>query len=227
MTDTTKPNPAAPVPFVATAFLTAAFLTVACLASAAHAETVPWDDATAEKPARPRAAEPAAAEGAFDRSWALAAYAAGVEGDYSALGVGGRLRWEPLPFFGMEVFAETTWVEWPGASRQDVPLGFNLYVPFSLTDWLRVRAMAGLCVSFSFIESAFDDRTNADDVRFGIHAGGGVELALGDRVSIFLDAQWFGYLGHDRSVDDYSAALADALTDEHALQFDLGLTIHL
>lgn len=191
-------------------------LSLAATNAAAHERVAPIADVQQE------------AEPAFDKTWALGAYLnTWRAGDYDAFGVGGKLRFEPLSWLGVEVFAEIYDVDWPTASRQDVPIGFSLYIPIALTDWLRVRPMLGACSTFSFIESKREGAPGADDVLFGVHGGAGVELAVAQEWSIFLDAQGVVWTGHDRTVEGWTGAVGEELSTTSNLQLSFGLQMHL
>lgn len=170
---------------------------------------------------------PPASTSPFDKTWALAGYVATWQGSYASAGLGGRLRFEPIDWLGLDLFAEAHLVDWPGTIRHDYPIGFNLYVPFALTDWLRVRPMIGLCAVFSFIEPANAHAPGADDVIFGAHAGGGIEVALAEWASVFLDGQAVGWFGHDRAVLQWTGHVEEELGITMGAQGSLGLQIHL
>lgn len=172
--------------------------------------------------------EPAVTErAAFERDWTLAGYLATWQGDYASIGLGGRLRFEPLDGFGLEVFAEAFLVDWPDTIRHDYPIGFNLYVPWALTDWLRVRPFAGMCAVFSLIEPAEAHAPRADDVLFGAHGGVGLEAALASQFSLFFDAKAQWYLGHDRTVNGWVQRIDDTISDTWLAQLALGVQLHL
>ncbi len=166
-------------------------------------------------------------EVAFDRTWAVGVYATGLEGEYGAIGLGGRLRLELLPILGLEVFAETVTVDWPGADRADFPVGFSLYVPIALTDSLRIRPTAGMCAMFSFIDGAFEERKGAQDIAFGLHGGAGIEYAFGSTVSVFADAKGIVYWSHERDVKRWTATVGETLEDTGHFQVNVGVQLHL
>jgi hypothetical protein len=166
-------------------------------------------------------------DNAFEHPFGLGAYTVAQTGDYDSVGVGGRLRFEPLPWIGLDLFGEIHAVDWPGSFRHDYPVGFNLYVPISLTEWLRVRPLAGLCAAFSFIEPASHGGPRADDVLFGAHGGLGLEAAFGTELSAFVDAQSVLWFGHDRTVQGWQGDVAEEVEATTLYQVSLGLTLHL
>jgi len=173
------------------------------------------------------AAEAEAARGPFDRAFGLATYYARWAGSYDAGGVGFRIRWEPDFPIGIDLYAELLDVDVPTGTRVNVPVGFNLYVPVALTEGFRVRGLAGLCASGSFTTGGGDDAPDAQDIQFGVHVGAGAELALGRRVTLFFDATYQGYWGHDQQVGTWSAAIGDELARRDNVELGLGLQVHL
>jgi hypothetical protein len=164
---------------------------------------------------------------AFDRPFALAAYASGWAGSYAAGGIGGRARWEPFDELGVEVFGEGHLVEWREGLRHDHQIGFNLYIPIALTRWLRLRPLFGFCTVFSLIEATDGVAPRADDVLFGAHAGLGLEAGIDDWGSFFLEAQGAVWMGHDRSQARWTGAVEDTYTPFGTAQLILGFAVHL
>lgn len=164
---------------------------------------------------------------AFERDFAITAYLSSWAGDYASIGVGGRVRYEPLDWFGIDLFGEAYVVDWPGAFRHDYPIGFNLYTPFEITEGFRLRPLFGFCAVFSFIEPAEEGGPRADDVLFGIHAGGGAELELSSHWSLFFDAQAFVYFGHDRTTQGWTGAVGEEIDVSTIAQMSLGVQLHL
>ena len=166
--------------------------------------------------------------GAFDKPFALAGYAVGWAGAYEAAGVGGRARWEMARgSFGVEVLAEHLAVDWQGGFRHDHPIGFNLYVPFALSKNVRIRPLLGACTVFSFVEPAHAGAPRADDILFGVHGGAGIEVAIDDMLSWFLDAQGIVYLAHDRTSAGWTGAVGPDVHSIAVFQPTTGLQLHL
>ena len=181
------------------------------------------DEARAQAPTL----EAEAQVGVFERDWALSSYVSTWQGDYQSIGLGGRLRYEPLDMLGLEVYGEAFYVDWPETIRHDYPVGFNIYAPWAVTSWLRLRPLFGFCAVFSFIEPLHEHAPRADDVMFGVHGGGGVEVGVSDTWSIFFDTQEVVYFGHDREVDGWTGAVGEALETNVTAQINLGLQLHL
>lgn len=167
-------------------------------------------------------------KGPFERPLAVSGYGAAWAGAYTAAGVGGRLRWEMVPGrFGVELLAEHLAVEGAGGFRHDHPIGFNLYVPFAASRSVRFRALAGACTVFSFVEPEHAGAPRADDILFGVHGGAGVEIAVHERVSWFLEAQMIGYLAHDRTGQGWTGSVGSSERPIAVFQPTTGLAIHL
>lgn len=164
---------------------------------------------------------------AFDRDFALAVYGVGWTGPYEAGGIGFRARWEPFDRLGVEVFTDHLMVEDAEATRHDHPIGFNLYVPFQLSERWRVRPLFGFCTTFSFAHPDQAGVERIDDVHFGVHLGGGVEFALSRFVSVFFDAQGIGYVGHGRYSGGWAFHVNDQLDFWGVVEGKLGIQMHL
>lgn len=163
---------------------------------------------------------------AFDRPFAIGAYASAWAGAYDAIGGGGRLRWEPFELLGFEVFGEAHAVAWPGAIRHDHQLGFNMYVPIVLNEWLRLRPLFGFCVILSMIEPGESSTPRADDVLFGVHGGAGLEASIETWASVFFDVQAAAYMGHDRSQGMWSGGVGGDYVPIGNVQGVLGVAVH-
>lgn len=165
--------------------------------------------------------------GAFDRDFGISAYYSRWAGSYDAGGIGFRVRWEPLDLLGIEVFSELLDVTVSGGTRINLPSGFNLYVPLELLPGFRVRGLAGLCSMLTFDSAGDDGGVDSEDVQFGVHVGIGAEVELSDQLSLFVDATYQGYWGHERAVDAWTAAVDDELSRMDSAQVGIGLQLHL
>lgn len=164
---------------------------------------------------------------AFERDFALSIYGTATGGDYTSLGGGVRARWEPFDRLGVEAYTEHLWVNVEDGARHDHPVGFNLYSPFRLTPWLRFRPLFGFCAVFSFYDPERQGVDGTQDIHFGVHGGGGLELALGRFVSLFADVQGVLYFGHEGYVGGWAAHVGDELAVWGVVQSNLGLSVHL
>lgn len=163
----------------------------------------------------------------FDRTFGLGGYATGWAGAYGGAGVGGRLRYEAFSFLGLDLFGEALIVPVPHGVRHDHPIGFNLYVPFRLGSVVRLRPLLGMCVTPSFFHPEEPGAPRADTILVGAHLGGGVELALHDRLSFFAEAKAVAWFGNDRSVQGWTGVVGGEVRPFLLGQAQLGFTFHL
>jgi len=162
----------------------------------------------------------------FDRPLAIGGYATGHAGSYLAGGVGGRLRWEPLSWLGLETYLEATLVDWDGGFRHDYPNGFNAFIPIRLGSSFRVRPYFGFCDILSFAEPAEQGAPRADDILLGAHLGVGGEMAVHRLWSAFVDVQFNGYAGHDRTSRAWTGGVDEELDFFWNVQLNLGMQLH-
>ena len=167
------------------------------------------------------------ADDPFSAFGGLAVYGTGWDGDYAAVGLGGRARLEMGETIGVDLFAEVADVEIPRTVRRDLVVGFDLYMPFSIVPRVRIRPMFGFCADFSFVEPHHDLAPRADDIGFGIHAGAGVEVGLGSQWSVFADVQQVAWFGHDRSASEWTGSLDGDIELSTLTQGRVGLQLHL
>ena len=162
----------------------------------------------------------------FARKFSVGGYGVGWAGSYLAGGVGWRMRWDALPFLGVEVFGESLLVEHQGGMRHDHPVGFDLILPVRFAPWVQMRVLAGFCAVFSFIEPPAEGGPRSDDVLFGAHAGLGFEFALASWVSLFADVQAIAYFGHGRYSQNWGSSVTDDLTTWGSVQGAVGTAFH-
>jgi hypothetical protein len=199
--------------------MTRIFLFATILSSLSVGSALAQDAAQEETEAAPSTA--------FDDNLALGVYGTSWAGAYAGVGVGGRLRWEPFALLGVDLFTEHLLVENPGGGlRHDHPIGFNLYVPIEIHPTFRFRPLFGFCAVFSQIEPAQEGAPRADDVLFGIHGGAGIEWSPFRLVSLFLDVQATGYLGHDRSSHGWTGEVSEEYATFGVVQASLGAQVH-
>jgi len=158
---------------------------------------------------------------------ALAAHYSQWEGPYSSHGAGGRFRWEPLDWLGVEGTLEVLMTEEGGQRRIDVPLGSRAYAFWNALAGVRLVGSLGLCAMFSMSDAPGTHTSSADDLLIGFRLAGGAEFAVSDRLSLFGEVGWQRYLGHSRKVSVWSDALDGALRPVDQLATALGLLIWL
>jgi hypothetical protein len=131
------------------------------------------------------------------------------------------------PFLGLDLFGEALIVPVAHGLRHDHPIGFNLFVPFRIGQVVRLRPLLGMCVTPSFFHPEEPGAPRADTILVGAHAGGGLELALHDRLSFFLEAKAVAWFGNDRSVQGWTGAVGGDVRPFLLGQAQLGFTFHL
>ncbi len=149
------------------------------------------------------------------------------EGAYTSHGTGGRFRWEPLAWLGVEGTIEALMTESAAGSQVDIPLGSQVYVPWEFIAGARARAMVGLCAMLSLSRGATPNASDSDDIQLGFKLGGGLEAALGAGWTVFGDVAWQRYLGHSREVSVWSDAIDGELRPIDRLTFAIGLGLGL
>ena len=185
------------------------------------AGAAPYADRPAAQPKPPESKDP------FDRHLAVGGYGVAWAGAYPAAGVGGRIRYEWPHKFGMEGFADHLAVQWPGGGiRHDHPIGFNIYMPFQISRSVRLRPLFGACAVFSFIEPEHSGGPRADDIMFGVHGGLGMEVALEQNWSFFMEGQGIAYLAHDRTSHGWTGSVSQSMTSAYVFQPNMGLAVH-
>ena len=157
----------------------------------------------------------------------VAAHYSQWEGPYSSHGAGGRFRWEPLTWLGVEGTLEVLMTEEGGQRRIDVPLGSRAYAFWEPTGGVRLVGSLGLCAMFSMSDSTGANTAAADDLLLGFRLAAGAEVALTDRLSLFGDVGWQRYLGHSRKVSVWSDALDGELRPVDQVAVALGLLLWL
>ncbi len=178
-------------------------------------------------------AAPAASKAALDRPFALGIFASRWSGDYESGGIGAKIRWEPFSMLGVELHGQVLRNDTGNrrgrveGERFDVPLGFSLYVPIDLFWGIRARGIAGLCAMLSLGEDITIQETSSDDIMLGAHVGAGLEFGIGSRLSIFADAIYQTYVGHDRDLNGWSTAIGQELEQVDSFQATLGVAFHL
>lgn len=163
----------------------------------------------------------------FAQATGVGTYVATWAGDYSAIGLGGRARLEYEDAIGLDLFAEVYDVDIPLTTRRDLVIGFNLFTPFAVLDRLRLRPLFGFCAGFSFIEPVHAGAERADDIAFGVHAGGGLEWGVSRYVSVFADGQQILWWGNPRADDGWGGGLDGTLEATSVFQASAGLQLHL
>jgi len=149
------------------------------------------------------------------------------DGSYASHGAGGRFRWEPLAWLGVEGTIEALMTDSTAGSQVDIPIGSQVYFPWEFIEGARARAMVGLCAMLSLSRGATPNASDSDDIQLGFKLGGGLEAALGGGWTLFGDVAWQRYLGHSREVSVWSDAIDGELRPIDRLTFAIGLGVGL
>ncbi len=167
-----------------------------------------------------------ASPSAFDRNFALGGYVRGSVGGYQGIGGGGRARWEPFDSLGVDVFGDWQQIDDPDGFRHDTTVGFDLYRPIGLPGPLRLKPFLGFCSSFSVLHPQ-GGAERISNVNFGVHAGAGIEIAVGSRFSLFFDAKGVLYFGNPRTYGGWTVQVGEQISAWGVVQGALGLQVHL
>lgn len=162
----------------------------------------------------------------FGRAFTFRAYGTGWEGAYGGVGLGGSLGWVPSRWVGLDLFGEGLLVQAPQGLRHDHPVGFNLFMPLRLSEYVQLRPLFGMCVVASLIEPAQAGAPRADDLLFGAHGGVAIDGALDRLFSAFVEVKAIAWAGHDRAVQGWTGAVGNTLHPFVVGQARVGLTLH-
>ena len=162
----------------------------------------------------------------MDHQFGVGGYATGLQGEYGAAGVGGRVHWRVLSWLGLDLFADQLVVESAGGLRHDHPVGFDLSVPIRLSDNVQLRPIFGMCAVLSFIEPDRAEAPRADDVLFGVHGGAGLSYGFAKRWSMFADLKATAYAGHDRTAQMWTGGVDNEVSILAVVQASTGVQLH-
>jgi hypothetical protein len=174
-----------------------------------------------EAPKRPRGVDRAdtLAVG-FRMSSLLSGYRTGTS--YGDFGLGADLRWRPLAPVAIELAATQHDQSWDADSerRQSVISASGMVFAFSKAK-VQPYALAGVTYTGRDILDVIGDGDggllgiDTNRPMWGPHGGVGLELALGQRAALDLEARWIGYL----NPSDTDPSLPGAVQTTGALQF--------
>jgi hypothetical protein len=148
----------------------------------------------------------------YDSRFAIGGRAGSWLGPYNSPGVGGHLKFLFVDWLGIETFSDNfVWVQ-EDAWRHDHVIGFSLYAPTLLAGqrWY-VSPSFGNCVDFRFAHPIHGDAPSVSDILFGLHGGLMGEAFIGHQLSVQAAATVFAYVGHDATVERWSATVSNAL----------------
>lgn len=133
-------------------------------------------------------------------------------GDYAMAGAGGQLRLRPFQRVGVDLYADSLFGRWETVRRTDVELGGTLQYDLLHTDRLSLHPLVGACALLAFADDQDRSGTTANDIWFGVRAGLGVAVQLGDRVTLQAQVQALLYLGHDFNSQRWIIGADDSLS---------------
>ena len=167
---------------------------------------------------------------AFDRSGSFAvglkggSYLSGYDdgGSYGDMGMGLVARFRPVEAVGFEASWMRHAQSWEGVSeRSNSP--FSVSAQLFAFPWARLSpyASAGLTWNRQTLDDTYSNglqelTVTSQQTRFGPHMGLGLELALGDRAALDLEARYLSDLQHD----------AEDPVRKGAMQASAGLVFH-
>jgi hypothetical protein len=118
-------------------------------------------------------------------------------GDYAMAGAGGQLRLHPFRRVGVDLYADGLFGRWETVRRADVEVGSTIQYDVLRTESFALHPLLGACALVAFADDQDRSGTTANDIWFGVRAGLGVALQLGDKVTLQAQVQALLYLGHD------------------------------
>ena len=161
-------------------------------------------------------------------TFALGGRATGWLGGYASPGLGGRLQIRAFEDLGLQLFSDNYLREVEAGSWRDHVIGFGLYMPTLLeTGDLYLAPVLGACVDFRFARSSHPDAPETGDVWFGVHAGALTELFVHRHLSVTLEAELYGYVGHESTNEAWSAEVRDTLGLQMVAQLAVGANLWL
>lgn len=162
----------------------------------------------------PSAALADESRGAFslDHPFALGGRVSSWMGGYFAPSLGGHIKLRPWEWVGVEAFSDNFLRVQDDAWRHDHVIGFSLYAPSLIgNDVWYVAPSFGMCVDFRFAHPTEGDRPSVSDILFGVHGGLMFERFVAWGFSVQANATLYAYLGHESSVERWSATLSNDL----------------
>jgi hypothetical protein len=138
-------------------------------------------------------------------------------------GVGGQVRLRPFERLRVDLFFDNFFGQSDGAMRHDHEVGTTLQYMLVSSERFVLYPMIGACAMWAML-SPQHDVPGVSDVRFGLHAGIGAEVALGGGFSLALNVEAVPYLGHAMRAYDRTAFVENDLKVMPMGQANLGLS---
>ncbi|MCB9651804.1 MAG: hypothetical protein H6730_35185 [Deltaproteobacteria bacterium] len=159
-----------------------------------------------------------------DTTLAIGARATAWVGPYAAPGAGGHIKLRPWSWVGVELFSDNFAWRQAEAWRHDHVIGFGLYAPSLVagSGWF-VAPTLGACVDFRFAHPDQVGAPGTSDILFGVHGGAMAEIFLLEGFAFELNAEMFGYLGHQTGLQSWSARVSNQLGTSAVGQLTAGV----
>lgn len=141
---------------------------------------------------------------------------------YAFGGVGGQVRLRPFERLRVDLFFDNFFGSSDMAMRHDHEVGTTLQFMIVSTERFVLYPMLGACAMWAMLTPGHD-APGVSDIRFGLHAGIGAEVALGSGFSLALNVEAVPYLGHEMRAYDRTAFVDNTLHVMPMGQANLGL----
>lgn len=142
---------------------------------------------------------------------------------YTEGGFGGHVRLRPFDRLRLELFFDNFFGQNDVAMRHDHEVGTTAQLIVLRHDRFVAYPMLGACAMLAMLDPKQDATPGVSDVRFGIHAGLGAEVAVGAGFSLELQIETVGYFGHDMKAYDRTAFVDRTMRVFPTGQAELGL----
>lgn len=119
----------------------------------------------------------------------------GRVGDYTLAGVGGQLRLRVHPLVNISLYTDHMFGGDAVVSRHDHEVGGTLELNVLRGARWSLHPLVGACALLAMAHQSDADLT-LNDVWFGLRAGVGGEFAVHEHLSLQVQLQVLGYLGH-------------------------------
>jgi len=137
-------------------------------------------------------------------------------------GFGGHVRLRPYDRLRIELFFDNFFGQDGVAMRHDHEVGTTAQVVVLRYDRFIAYPMLGACAMLAMLDAGMDTPM-VSDVRFGVHAGLGAEVAVGAGFSLQLQVETVGYFGHEMKAYDRTAFVDRTMRVYPTGQAELGL----
>ncbi len=123
---------------------------------------------------------------------------------YVQAGLGGMVRLRPFDLVRVELYFDNYFGQNGDAIRHDHEVGTSLQLALIHTPRFTAYPLVGACAMLAMLEPG-QGNPGVSDVRFGVHAGIGAELALGEGFALLAQVETVGYVGHPMTAYSWTA----------------------